>query len=170
MILLISILQPLVPIFYVIIVIGNKAIFIVHFSLSFSLLRPGIKPNTVLYGSSLPLKFFQSCDEDFPQNCDLLIVIGTSLLVGPANLLVHHVSSSTPRLIVNIEPVGMELGIKYTNDDNENNPTRDYFLGGSCDEQLLQLCQELNWIDDLKRYREEMCPESQLLLDSLEEH
>lgn len=118
-----------------------------------------------MYGSSLPAKFFQSCAADFPSSCDLLIILGTSLVVGPANQLVNQVSYSTPRLIVNIEPVGQDLGIDYTTTDETQ---RDFFMQGTCDEQLLSLCKELNWIDDLKRYRDDMCPQSQMLLDSIE--
>lgn len=64
--------------------------------------KPGLKPRTVLYGkphchlsnvpgSNLPAEFFEKCNEDFPDNVDLLIVAGTSLTVGPANSLVCYV-------------------------------------------------------------------------------
>ena len=57
--------------------------------------RPGVKPNTVLYGRNLPSKFFECCEKDFDENAtdctDLLLVIGTSLTVSPANSLVNMV-------------------------------------------------------------------------------
>jgi NAD-dependent SIR2 family protein deacetylase len=58
--------------------------------------RPGVKPSTVLFGRNLPARFFESCEEDFSappvaEGADLLLVLGTSLVVGPANSLVHQV-------------------------------------------------------------------------------
>jgi NAD-dependent SIR2 family protein deacetylase len=44
-----------------------------------------------MYGTQLPNKFFQACDDDFPSPTDLMIVAGTSLTVGPANQLVCKV-------------------------------------------------------------------------------
>ncbi len=44
----------------------------------------GVKPNIVLFRSSLPKEFFQNVPMD-TQNVDLLIIIGTSLGVAPAN-------------------------------------------------------------------------------------
>ena len=64
----------------------------------FVMVRPGVKPNTVMYGRDLPESFFKYCEEDFPttsvshdDNVDLLLVVGTSLTVSPANSLVHMV-------------------------------------------------------------------------------
>lgn len=69
-----------------------------------------VKPNTVLFGSSLPGAFF----EELPalDEADLLIVAGTSLVVSPANSVVNYVPSTCCRLIVNKEPVGQDLGIR----------------------------------------------------------
>jgi NAD-dependent deacetylase sirtuin 2 len=39
-----------------------------------------IKPDVVLFGEGLPKKFWQS-SSDFPQ-CDLLIIMGTSLVIN----------------------------------------------------------------------------------------
>ena len=82
-------------------------------------IRPGVKPDTVMYGRDLPEIFFQYCDMDFPpvpsppskggtvqsadtsttateteadEVADLLLVVGTSLTVSPANSLVHLVN------------------------------------------------------------------------------
>jgi hypothetical protein len=78
-------------------------------------------------------------------------------------LISPQVAGSTPRLIINLEPVGADLGIDYS-------PTsqRDFFFSGPCDREFLSLAQELGWLDDLRKYRELMCPDSQELLDSLE--
>ena len=50
------------------------------------------------------------------------------------------------RLLVNREKVGQELGITYGDDGG-----RDYFMNGDCDEQFLQLIEELGWLGELKK-------------------
>jgi NAD-dependent SIR2 family protein deacetylase len=54
--------------------------------------QPMVKPDTVLFGTSLPERFFSSVASDFPSSTDLLLVVGTSLVVSPANQLVRMVS------------------------------------------------------------------------------
>lgn len=44
-----------------------------------------VKPDIVFFGENLPLRFFKHAKYDFPQ-CDLLIVMGTSLAVQVRNL------------------------------------------------------------------------------------
>ncbi len=46
-----------------------------------------IKPDIVFFGESLPQRFFQLVQQDF-QQCDLLIIMGTSLTVQPFASLV----------------------------------------------------------------------------------
>lgn len=65
-----------------------------------------VKPDIVFFGESLPERFFRHAKADFPQ-CDLLIVMGTSLKVQPFASLVDNVSSTTPRLLINREEVGV---------------------------------------------------------------
>jgi len=91
---------------------------------------------------------------------DLLIVVGTSLTVGPANELVSEVSEDTPRLLVNRDPVGRFLGIKYGSDS-----IRDVFVGGAADEAFLTLAKKLGWVNDLKKYADKMAPKSRELLE-----
>jgi NAD-dependent SIR2 family protein deacetylase len=75
--------------------------------------KAGVKPCTVLYGRSLPDEFFASVREDFPASVDLLIIAGTSLTVGPANTLPLRVAPGTPRLVVNRDLVGEDLGLVF---------------------------------------------------------
>ena len=103
-----------------------------------------VKPTTVLFGSSLPKIFFDRIMEDLA-SVDLLIIAGTSLVVSPANSIVYNVPEDSLRMIVNMEPVGEELGIIYGKESK-----RDFFAKGMCDDIFLQLISHLGWYDDLK--------------------
>eukprot|EP01087_Luapelamoeba_hula_P013817 TRINITY_DN3983_c0_g1_i3.p1 TRINITY_DN3983_c0_g1~~TRINITY_DN3983_c0_g1_i3.p1 ORF type:complete len:301 (+),score=49.50 TRINITY_DN3983_c0_g1_i3:453-1355(+) len=64
-----------------------------------------VKPNIVFFGEGLPDRFFKLVKKDFPQ-CDLLLVIGTSLAVHPFASLVNMVENTVPRVLINREAVG----------------------------------------------------------------
>ena len=119
-----------------------------------------VKPATVLFGGSLPAEFFSLSEKDLP-SCDLLVVAGTSLVVSPANSLVARVPSSTRRIVVNKEPVGMELGLQFAEGG------RDSFIGGDCDTSFLELCARLGWLSDLVKHRAALPVASQTALDAV---
>ena len=121
--------------------------------------QPTLKPATVLFGGSLPEEFFSLAQEDLPK-LDLLIIAGTSLVVSPANSISYNVPDRTIRLIINNEPVGQELGIKY-HDDGTN--TRDVFVEGDCEEVFLNLMCLLGWHEDILGVRD-VLPEASLKL------
>jgi NAD-dependent SIR2 family protein deacetylase len=102
-----------------------------------------MKPAIVLFKSSLPMEFFEKVPEDI-EDVDLLIVIGTSLRVAPANSLVWRVPKSAMRLLVNREEVGWHLGMNFG-----ENADRDIFAEGTCENVLLELMDHLGWLDDL---------------------
>ncbi|KAL3927446.1 MAG: hypothetical protein SGBAC_013084 [Bacillariaceae sp.] len=102
-----------------------------------------LKPSIVLFRSSLPQKFFELVPKDV-QDADLLIVIGTSLKVAPANSLVYRVPDTCLRMLVNRDPVGFNLGMNF--DDLSD---RDYFAEGDIDSSMLDLMEALGWVDDL---------------------
>jgi NAD-dependent SIR2 family protein deacetylase len=106
--------------------------------------KPLVKPSTVLFGRPLPFDFFENVPGDL-ESLDLLLVAGTSLVVSPANHLVFSVPDTTIRVVVNVDPVGAELGIDYG-----PNPERDFFAQGTCDQVFLALITELGWLDNLK--------------------
>ena len=103
-----------------------------------------MKPAIVLFRSSLPRTFFENAPLDI-SDADLLIVMGTSLRVAPANSLVWRAPKTALRLLVNREPVGWHLGVSYG-----ENATRDYFAQGDCDHVLLNLMTHLGWLNDLE--------------------
>jgi len=127
-----------------------------------------VKPSTVLFGSSLPPEFFSCAEEDMP-GCDLLLVAvspqfptlvtrpwrnrvgqGTSLVVSPANSLPQMCIPTTRRAVVNREPVGMDLGLRFGDG-------RDSFVGGDCDEAFLELSARLGWLEELRESRACRC-------------
>lgn len=127
--------------------------------------RPGVKPSTVLFGRELPKQFWRSVKEDFPRNADLLIVLGTSLVVAPANALVNRVAAKVPRLIINREVVGEDLGIDVRESiTSQKGPRRDGFLLGDCDAMAWHLIDALGWTDDVLQHRALLCSASQDLL------
>ena len=63
---------------------------------------PGVKPTTVLYGRSLPPAFYRAMQKDRDLGSDLVITIGTSLEVGPANTVPEIGGVSSRRVFINV--------------------------------------------------------------------
>ena len=75
-----------------------------------------VKPDIVFFGEGLPDRFFDLLDEDFAK-CDLLIIIGTSLQVGPVNTLPSIVKTTVPRiLIINVIVNSYKVDLKIEKD------------------------------------------------------
>ena len=94
-------------------------------------------PSSHSFGEQLPLRFFKCAASDFPQ-ATLLLVMGTSLAVHPFAALVGEVRHSVPRLLINREKVGQQLGLDFEGGT-------DGFEGGDCDEAVRKLCSLLDW-------------------------
>ena len=103
-----------------------------------------VKPAIVLFRSSLPKVFFEKVPTDI-QNIDLLLILGTSLRVAPANSIVWRVPRSCLRVLINREPAGQHLGM----DMDPETALRDYHAAGDIDETVLELMEHLGWLDDL---------------------
>ncbi|XP_062589774.1 NAD-dependent protein deacetylase sirtuin-1-like [Saccostrea cucullata] len=87
-----------------------------------------MKPDIVFFGESLPEEFHQQMAED-KENCDLLIVIGSSLKVRPVALIPNSLPQKVPQILINREP------LKHLNFDIE--------LLGDCDVIISELCKRL---------------------------
>ena len=82
-----------------------------------------VRPDIVFFGESLPNRYFQNIKSDF-QECDLLLVLGTSLTVMPFANLITESKSNVPRVYINLSKPGsagllgkiMGLG-KFLNQD-----------------------------------------------------
>ncbi|XP_072030920.1 NAD-dependent protein deacetylase sirtuin-2-like [Amphiura filiformis] len=113
-----------------------------------------VKPDIVFFGESLPTRFFPLVMEDFPK-CDLLIIMGTSLVVQPFASLVDRVRDTTPRLLINIEKTGQSdplmsmLGMGSGMDFDSDQKYRDVAQLGTCDEGCYKLAELLGWKADL---------------------
>ena len=59
-----------------------------------------MRPNIVMFGEPLTARFMDFNTIDF-KHCDLLIVMGTSLVVYPFGGLVNYVEENVPRLLIN---------------------------------------------------------------------
>jgi len=118
---------------------------------------PCVKPNIVLFRSSLPKEFFQKVPMD-TQNVDLLVIIGTSLGVAPANSLVWRVPKKCMRVLINREPVGWHLGLDF------EESKRDFFGRGDCESVILELMEHLGWLEDLRAVLDDLPESSRELL------
>jgi len=122
-----------------------------------------LRPDVVFFGEALPSRFVDMRVQDMKQ-CDLLIVIGTSLVVYPFAGLVNDVPDTTPRLLINMDAVGPFKAISANNNNSgpmqanengvidvnsnvsaNNSNYRDVMFLGNCDDGVKQLCKLLNW-------------------------
>ncbi|PRW20829.1 NAD-dependent deacetylase sirtuin-2 [Chlorella sorokiniana] len=113
-----------------------------------------VKPDIVFFGESLPERFWERVPLDFSQ-ADLLIVMGTSLVVNPFAGLIDYVGQHVPRVLINREKAGELTSVKrslgYTRGFDWDPATnyRDALYLGDCDAGVRQLCQLLGWEEDL---------------------
>lgn len=64
-----------------------------------------VKPDVVFFGEQLPKRFFEQLKWDFPR-CDLLLIMGTSLVVQPFCTLIDEVDTNVLRVLINDKKVG----------------------------------------------------------------
>lgn len=111
-----------------------------------------VKPDIVFFGEHLPERFFSHKSSDL-QQAELLIILGTSLVVHPFASLIDDVHADCPRLLVNREVVGVvpaemhELGYNsglWFGDGNR----RDAKFIGDCDDGVVELARLLGWQSD----------------------
>uniref|UniRef100_A0A2R5L6L7 protein acetyllysine N-acetyltransferase n=1 Tax=Ornithodoros turicata TaxID=34597 RepID=A0A2R5L6L7_9ACAR len=89
-----------------------------------------MKPDIVFFGEGLSEEFHQSLARD-KSECDLLIVMGSSLKVRPVALIPSSVPPDIPQILINREP------LKHVTFDVE--------LLGDCDVIIRELCNRLGW-------------------------
>ncbi|KAF2072787.1 hypothetical protein CYY_005910 [Polysphondylium violaceum] len=101
--------------------------------------RDIIRPSVIFFGEGLSNQFHQRSISDL-RECDLLIVMGSSLVVYPFAGLLNDVLPNTPRILINKEPTGpfksvSDIDKSPTNDDLviESRGSRDLVILGDCD-------------------------------------
>ncbi|CAJ1368609.1 unnamed protein product [Effrenium voratum] len=110
-----------------------------------------VKPKIVFFGEALPDRFNRLHMTDLAA-CDLLIVMGTSLVVYPFAGLVGVANKSAPRLLINRDQAGtcdtLESGFRFHLQGEDN--WRDVFHKDDCDAGCRTLAEHLGWKDDLE--------------------
>ncbi|XP_058813876.1 NAD-dependent protein deacetylase Sirt2-like [Topomyia yanbarensis] len=115
-----------------------------------------IKPDIVFFGEGLPERFHVLPHKDFAE-CDLLIIMGTSLTVQPFASLVEYVTDDCVRLLINRDKVGgggfgifraMMYGEGLCFDLPGNR--RDVAWTGGCDDGCFMLADRLGLGDELR--------------------
>lgn len=106
-----------------------------------------VKPDIVFFGENLPSKFYTLPETDFKQ-CDLLIIMGTSLEVQPFANLVGRTNNKCVRLLINREPVGNSSKFSLLSDNDQlqfgkDNNKRDIVWLGNCDDGVLELAEKV---------------------------
>lgn len=122
-----------------------------------------VKPDIVFFGENLPSKFFTHVQSDF-EHCNLLIIMGTSLTVQPFARLIDRVPKTCPRLLINLEKVGVSSGsgLDFLSrilsgvqsgglDFDSEKAYRDVAILGTCDEGCESLANALGWKDDMDK-------------------
>ncbi|KAI8831197.1 sirtuin 2 [Chytriomyces cf. hyalinus JEL632] len=110
-----------------------------------------VKPNITFFGESLPKRFHAMTYSDFSQ-ADALIVIGTSLQVQPFAGLINRVGAKVPRLLLNMELVGVDDESKTHGFDFEGDRhyRRDALFLGTADTGCETLADLMGLGDKLK--------------------
>ena len=117
-----------------------------------------VKPATVLFGGTLPDAFFSAADADFsPGGAGALLVAGTSLRVFPAASIVPA-AEGLPRLVINREPVGAELGFDPAAVEG------DALLAAEADEGFLELGRRAGLLEAMRAHAPLLCEASRALL------
>ena len=127
-----------------------------------------IIPDVVMNDDDLPEEFFDQLDKDFHE-CDLLIVMGTSLQVEPFPGMIEDPPLNVPRVLINNEPV-----VTYVEELGEKNGKiveisedrlsqkfkfghffnrRDIFIGGDLEDNVTKLIKELGWEEELNNLK-----------------
>ncbi|KAI1379913.1 NAD-dependent deacetylase sirtuin-2 [Hypoxylon crocopeplum] len=96
-----------------------------------------VKPDIVFFGEQLPGTFYSNIS--VPAAADLVLVMGTSLLVHPFAGLPRRAREGVPRVLFNMERVG-DMGTR----------TDDVLVLGDCDSGIRKLADALGWRDELE--------------------
>jgi NAD-dependent deacetylase sirtuin 1 len=103
-----------------------------------------LKPNIIFFGEDLPDYFHDSINVDRDE-CDLLIVIGSSMKVRPVAVIPNLIPANIPQILINREP------LPHMNFDIN--------LYGDADQILTHLCELVDDKDESTTIKEVALPE-----------
>jgi len=109
-----------------------------------------IRPDIVFFGEGLPAEFQKNKFEDMNE-CDLLIVMGTSLKVYPFAGLVSEPDVKVPRVLINKESVSVWRRVTGEEERSSIGNYRDVAFIGDCDKGVLELVKYLGWEDEMNQ-------------------
>ncbi|XP_072047568.1 NAD-dependent protein deacetylase sirtuin-3-like [Amphiura filiformis] len=119
---------------------------------------PGkVKPDIVFFGEDLPKRFFYYL-KDLPQ-CDLVIIMGTSLEVYPFAQIVDSARGYIPRLLINRDLVGP---FKKRPGSSSRGRFNDVGITGDLVECIQKFARVLGW----KKALEDLIKEHEVLLET----
>ena len=104
-----------------------------------------VKPDIVFYGEGLPARFWDVA-KSIKDDCDLLIVMGTTLAVPPFCHLVNWVGKHIPKVLINLHNTH-QTGFNF---DSKEFPER-LFLQGKCDDLAMKIAEDCEWDQNFKR-------------------
>ncbi|CAK0879369.1 unnamed protein product [Prorocentrum cordatum] len=107
--------------------------------------RTSVRPDTVLFGEEVNPAFREVFRRDLPA-ADLLVVVGTTLLVAPVATAPMEVSPECVRLVVNDRRVGENVGLVF----DEPDCRRDIMVEDDIDAAFVRLAGMLGWLPDLE--------------------
>jgi NAD-dependent histone deacetylase SIR2 len=91
-----------------------------------------IKPDIIFFGEQLPASFAKACE--LMEEADLVIVMGTSLVVFPFAYLLEIVDDKVPIVLIN-----------NTDSRKDKKRINSLWLDGNLDERIKALAEDLKW-------------------------
>ena len=112
-----------------------------------------MKPRITFFGEDLPARFCSRFRQDC-KDCDLLIIMGTSLQVAPVSTMPGLVGPDVPRLALNISELHLDGGMH-----GECN-VRDVHVRDTCDNGVRRVAEAAgsHWERDLRQMMEAESP------------
>ena len=100
------------------------------------------KPKFVFYGESLPIRFFEKMNDI--KDCDLVIIMGTSLKVYPFRNIPDNMNYKAWKVVMNFEEVG-----EY---DYDLLCSNSIFIQGKTDDSVLKFLKDVDLENDFKKF------------------
>eukprot|EP01006_Ploeotia_vitrea_P012260 TRINITY_DN32570_c0_g1_i1.p1 TRINITY_DN32570_c0_g1~~TRINITY_DN32570_c0_g1_i1.p1 ORF type:complete len:295 (+),score=34.62 TRINITY_DN32570_c0_g1_i1:53-937(+) len=113
-----------------------------------------VRPDIVFFGESLPDRFAAARWDC--KDADVVLILGTSLVVHPFADMVKKPGPHVPRVLINNKQVGANVGLKV------GAGSRDVFLQGDCQTVIEELVSALDWEGGFCGLKEKLGVETKL--------